>query len=112
MSTIYNPINSGYIPGAVSSKYTLIDNSVISASTVNNHTITVRNNSVEITGKLMVNNVDLGQVLADLAQAVGVIPRNVELEKTYAGLRRIAEAYQKELENIQLLERIKGKNDN
>ena len=112
MSTLYNPILTGYLPGATASKYTMIDNS-ISASTINNNSVmTVKPGSVIITGKLVVNDIDLEQVLTDLAQAIGVIPRNAELEKTYAGLRRIAEEYQKELEHIQLLESIRGKNDN
>ena len=64
--------------------------------------------NVSIEGELTVGGVDVMQSIKDMQRVLGVVSRDIEKEQKYAGLKRAAEAYERELAKIETLETIKG----
>ena len=74
------------------------------------YTTGINNGNVSIEGELKVGGVDVMQSIKDLQRVLGVVSRDIEKEEKYAGLKRAAEAYERELAKIETLETIKGSN--
>lgn len=74
------------------------------------YTTGINNGNVSIEGELKVGGVDVMQSIKDLQRVLGVVSRDIEKEEKYAGLKRAAEAYERELAKIETLETIKGLN--
>ena len=72
------------------------------------YTTGINNGNVSIDGELKVGGVDVMQSIKDLQRVLGVVSRDIEKEEKYAGLKRAAEAYERELAKIETLETIKG----
>ena len=68
---------------------------------------TTGNGNVSIEGELTVGGVDVMQSIKDLQRVLGVVSRDIEKEEKYAGLKRAAEAYERELAKIETFEAIK-----
>ena len=71
------------------------------------YTTGITNGDVCIEGELTVGGVDVMQSIKDLQRVLGVVSRDIEKEEKYAGLKRAAEAYERELAKIETLETIK-----
>ena len=65
------------------------------------------NNNVSIEGDLIVGGVDVMQSIKDMQRVLGVVSRDIAKEEKYAGLKRAAEAYERELEKIETFETLK-----
>ena len=65
------------------------------------------NNNVSIEGDLTVGGVDVMQSIKDMQRVLGVVSRDIDKEEKYAGLKRAAEAYERELEKIETFETLK-----
>ena len=63
--------------------------------------------NVDIQGSLKVDGVDVMQSIKDMQRVLGVVSRDIEKEEKYAGLKRAAEAYERELEKIETFETLK-----
>ena len=68
------------------------------------------NKGLTVEGGLTVDGVDVMQSIKDIQRVLGVVSRDIEKEEKYAGLKRAAEAYERELAKIETLETIKGSN--
>ena len=65
------------------------------------------NGNVSIEGDLTVGGVDVMQSIKDMQRVLGVVSRDIEKEEKYAGLKRAAEAYERELAKIETFETLK-----
>jgi len=65
------------------------------------------NNNVSIEGDLTVGGVDVMQSIKDMQRVLGVVSRDLDKEEKYAGLKRAAEAYERELAKIETFETLK-----
>jgi hypothetical protein len=65
------------------------------------------NGNVSIEGELTVGGVDVMQSIKDLQRVLGVVSRDIEKEEKYSGLKRAAEAYERELAKIETFETLK-----
>jgi len=63
--------------------------------------------NVDIQGSLKVDGVDVMQSIKDMQRVLGVVSRDIEKEEKYAGLKRAAEAYERELAKIETFETLK-----
>ena len=68
------------------------------------------NNNVSIEGDLTVGGVDVMQSIKDMQRVLGVVSRDLDKEEKYAGLKRAAEAYERELAKIETFETLKDSN--
>ena len=77
----------------------------------NSPTIPIRsaasNGNVIIEGDLTVDGVDVVQSIKDIQRVLGVVSRDLDKEEKYKGLRRAAEAYERELAKIETFETLK-----
>ena len=62
---------------------------------------------VVIEGELTVGGVDVMQSIKDMQRVLGVVGRDIEKEEKYTGLKRAAEAYERELAKIETFETLK-----
>ena len=62
---------------------------------------------LEVEGELKVDGVDVMQSIKDLQRVLGVVSRDLEKEEKYKGLKRAAEAYERELAKIETFETLK-----
>jgi len=62
---------------------------------------------VIIEGELTVGGVDVMQSIKDMQRVLGVVGRDSEKEEKYAGLKRAAEAYERELAKIETFEALR-----
>ena len=65
------------------------------------------NSNVIIEGDLTVDGVDVVQSIKDMQRVLGVVSRDLDKEEKYKGLRRAAEAYERELAKIETFETLK-----
>jgi len=65
------------------------------------------NGNVVIEGELTVGGVDVMQSIKDMQRVLGVVSRDLDKEEKYAGLKRAAEAYERELAKIETFEILK-----
>ena len=65
------------------------------------------NGNVVIEGELTVGGVDVMQSIKDMQRVLGVVSRDIEKEEKYAGLKRAAEAYERELAKIETFEALR-----
>jgi len=65
------------------------------------------NSNVSIEGELTVGGVDVMQSIKDMQRVLGVVGRDIKKEKKYAGLKRAAEAYERELAKIETFEALR-----
>ena len=65
------------------------------------------NGNVSIEGDLTVGGVNVIQSIKDIQRVLGVVSRDIDKEEKYAGLKRAAEAYERELEKIETFETLK-----
>ena len=79
------------------------DNSFTTSPT----SIYTSNNNVSIEGDLTVGGVDVMQSIKDMQRVLGVVSRDIEKEEKYAGLKRAAEVYERELAKIETFETLK-----
>jgi hypothetical protein len=63
--------------------------------------------NVSIEGSLKVDGVDVMQSIKDMQRVLGVVSRDIEKEEKYAGLKRAAEEYERELAKIETFEILK-----
>ena len=63
--------------------------------------------NVSIEGDLTVGGVDVMQSIKDMQRVLGVVSRALDKEEKYAGLKRAAEAYERELAKIETFEILK-----
>lgn len=63
--------------------------------------------NVDIQGSLKVDGVDVMQSIKDMQRVLGVVSRDIEKEEKYAGLKRAAEAYERELAKLETFETLK-----
>ena len=68
------------------------------------------NGNVSIEGDLTVGGIDVMQSIKDIQRVLGVVGRDIEKEEKYAGLKRAAEAYERELAKIETFETLKDSN--
>ena len=64
-------------------------------------------NNVIIEGDLTVDGVDVMQSIKDIQRVLGVVSRDLDKEEKYVGLKRAAEAYERELAKIETFETLK-----
>lgn len=76
----------------------------------NNTTDWSNNTSLSVDGTLTVDGVDILQSIKDIQTVLGVVSRDLQKEEKYKGLKRAAEAYQRELDKISTFEALKGSN--
>ena len=62
---------------------------------------------VIIEGELTVGGVDVMQSIKDMQRVLGVVSRDIAKEEKYTGLKRAAEAYERELAKIETFETLK-----
>ena len=62
---------------------------------------------LNVEGELKVDGVDVMQSIKDIQRVLGVVGRDIEKEEKYAGLKRAAEAYERELAKIETFETLK-----
>jgi len=67
----------------------------------------IGNGNVVIEGDLTVDGVDVMQSIKDMQRVLGVVSRDLDKEEKYAGLKRAAEAYERELAKIETFETLK-----
>ena len=60
-----------------------------------------------VEGELKVNGVDVMQSIKDMQRVLGVVSRDLDKEEKYAGLKRAAEAYERELAKLETFETLK-----
>ena len=65
------------------------------------------NGNVIIEGDLTVDGVDVVQSIKDMQRVLGVVSRDLDKEEKYKGLKRAAEAYERELAKIKTFETLK-----
>ena len=65
------------------------------------------NGNVVIEGDLTVGGVDVMQSIKDIQRVLGVVSRDFDKEEKYKGLKRAAEAYERELAKIETFETLK-----
>ena len=65
------------------------------------------NDGVTVQGTLKVDGVDVMQSIKDIQTVLGVVSRDLQKEEKYAGLKRAAEAYERELQKIETFETLK-----
>ncbi len=65
------------------------------------------NSDVSIEGDLTVGGIDVMQSIKDIQRVLGVVSRDIDKEEKYAGLKRAAEAYERELAKIETFETLK-----
>jgi hypothetical protein len=65
------------------------------------------NGNVVIEGDLTVGGVDVIQSIKDIQRVLGVVSRDLDKEQKYKGLKRAAEAYERELAKIETFETLK-----
>jgi hypothetical protein len=65
------------------------------------------NSNVSIEGDLTVDGVDVMQSIKDIQRVLGVVSRDLDKEEKYKGLKRAAEAYERELAKIETFETLK-----
>ena len=65
------------------------------------------NGNVSIEGDLTVGGIDVMQSIKDIQRVLGVVSRDIDKEEKYAGLKRAAEAYERELAKIETFETLK-----
>jgi hypothetical protein len=63
--------------------------------------------NVSIEGELTVGGVDVMQSIKDMQRVLGVVSRDIAKEDKYTGLKRAAEAYERELAKIETFEALK-----
>ena len=63
--------------------------------------------NVSIEGELTVGGVDVMQSIKGMQRVLGVVSRDLDKEEKYAGLKRAAEAYERELAKIETFEILK-----
>ena len=63
--------------------------------------------NVSIEGELTVGGVDVMRSIKDMQRVLSVVGRDIEKEEKYAGLKRAAEAYERELAKIETFETLK-----
>jgi len=63
--------------------------------------------NVSIEGELKVDGVDVMQSIKDIQRVLGVVSRDLDKEEKYKGLKRAAEAYERELAKIETFEILK-----
>jgi hypothetical protein len=63
--------------------------------------------NVSIEGELKVDGVDVMQSIKDIQRVLGVVSRDLDKEEKYKGLKRAAEAYERELAKIETFETLK-----
>jgi hypothetical protein len=63
--------------------------------------------NVSIEGELTVGGVDVMQSIKDMQRVLGVVSRDIAKEEKYTGLKRAAEAYERELAKIETFETLK-----
>ena len=77
----------------------------------NSPTVPIRsaasNGNVIIKGDLTVDGVDVMQSIKDIQRVLGVVSRDLDKEEKYKGLKRAAEAYERELAKIETFETLK-----
>ena len=71
------------------------------------YTTGINNGDVRIEGSLKVDGVDVMQSIKDMQRVLGVVSRDIEKEEKQAGLKRAAEAYERELAKIETFEALK-----
>ena len=81
----------------------------------NNDTFTFSNAldgkyGLNVEGELKVDGIDVMQSIKDLQRVLGVVGRDIEREEKYKGLKRAAEAYERELAKIETFEALKESN--
>jgi hypothetical protein len=62
---------------------------------------------LSVEGELKVDGIDVMQSIKDIQRVLGVVGRDIEKEEKYAGLKRAAEAYERELAKIETFEALK-----
>ena len=62
---------------------------------------------LNVNGDLTVNGVDVMKTINDLQRVLGAVSRDIAKEEKYAGLKRAAEAYERELAKIETFEIVK-----
>ena len=65
------------------------------------------NGNISVEGELTVGGVNVMQSIKDMQRVLGVVSRDIEKEEKYKGLKRAAEAYERELAKIETFEAIK-----
>ena len=65
------------------------------------------NGNISVEGELTVGGVNVMQSIKDMQRVLGVVSRDLEKEEKYKGLKRAAEAYERELAKIETFEAIK-----
>ena len=69
---------------------------------------TTGGDGLQVTGSLKVDGVDVMQSIKDMQRVLGVVGRDLEKEEKYKGLKRAAKEYERELEQIETFEALKG----
>lgn len=62
---------------------------------------------LNVSGDFTVNGVDVMKTINDMQRVLGVVSRDIAKEEKYAGLKRAAEAYERELAKIETFEIVK-----
>ena len=62
---------------------------------------------LSVEGDLKVDGIDVMQSIKDIQRVLGVVIRDLDKEEKYVGLKRAAEAYERELAKIETFETLK-----
>jgi len=96
----------GILPGSTLDKMQTTWNSSTSGTT-SPISIYSPTGNVVIEGDLTVDGVDVIQSIKDIQRVLGVVSRDLDKEQKYKGLKRAAEAYERELAKIETFETLK-----
>lgn len=98
------------ITGASVAPYSFINNTnnpVLTVPAGSNTMILEETAALEVKGKLILNGQNLEERLTTIEQVLGIPERDVELEKQYPKLKKMYEAYIKELSKYRMWKELK-----
>jgi hypothetical protein len=84
-----------------------LDSITTTLSGISSDSIYSPTGNVSIEGELTVGGVDVMQSIKDIQRVLGVVSRDLGKEEKYKGLKRAAEAYERELAKIETFETLK-----
>ena len=107
-TSTYNITNTLANNGSLNYNYTIGSSSPLLTSAVGSRTMVLEETAaLEVKGKLILNGQNLEERLTTIEQVLGIPERDVELEKQYPKLKKMYEAYIKELSKYRMWKELK-----
>lgn len=108
-TSTYNITNTLANNGSLNYNYTIGNsNPLLTASAGSNTMVLEQAAALEVKGKLILNGQSLEERLTTIEQVLGIPERDVELEKEHPKLKKMYEAYIKELSKYRMWRELKS----